>query len=96
MLTCCDRSPQDPGRERLYIFQFPRKFPELVDPSRDEELAADVKPEGGAAPAPRKKTPPDWGRAGPRPNKGARWSGLEGQIGELCIHKSGQIGRAHV
>ncbi|KAL8287698.1 hypothetical protein RQP46_003556 [Phenoliferia psychrophenolica] len=87
----------DPGRERLYIFQFPRKFPELVDPSLVDsgDLEADVKPEGGADEAgnaiPRKKDPPDWGRAGPRPNKGARWPTLEGQIGELCIHKSGRV-----
>lgn len=62
----------------------------------DDDLAAAVKPEHGDAAgapsgAPRKKAPPDWGRAGPRANKGARWSELEGQIGELCVHKSGKV-----
>lgn len=75
------------------MFQFPRRFPQLVPESQLEE-ATEIKPEHPdlAAPAgPRRKQPPEWGRFGPRANKAARWAPEEGQIGELLVHKSGKV-----
>ncbi|KAI5478952.1 protein of RNA polymerase III Rpc4 family [Pseudohyphozyma bogoriensis] len=89
-----DFDVSDPNTERLYIFQFPRKFPALVNALHGDPTDVKPKPEPGepgATPVPRKKTPPEWGRAGPRANKGARWSTEEGQIGELCVHRSGKV-----
>lgn len=91
---------QNPSIERLYIFQFPRKFPDLVNVNDVEALTpkyaldgTEIKPEPveGAPPAPRKKTPPEWGRAGSRAEMASRWPTTEGQMGTLCIHRSGKI-----
>lgn len=46
--------------------------------------------EAGAT-ATRKKLANEWGRAGPRKARAVRWSGEMGQIGELCMHKSGKV-----
>lgn len=77
------------------MFQFPRKFPQLVDSAVASETAEAIKKEAAEAPpggaAPRGKTPPDWGRFGPRANRSARWPTEQGQMGELCIHKSGKV-----
>lgn len=84
-------TPQDPSRERLYVLQFPRRFPTLVNALHAE--AEDVKmevAEAGATGA-RKKTPCEWGRAGSRDSRGVRWAVDQGQIGELCVHKSGKV-----
>ncbi|BGP33391.1 hypothetical protein JCM10296v2_005191 [Rhodotorula toruloides] len=91
-----DLAPETRGE--LYMFQFPRKFPEFVptssvksesDPSGD--LASlSIKPDPDA-PAPRSVAPPPWGRFGTRTEKAARWSEHEGRIGELCVHSSGKV-----
>jgi len=75
------------------MFQFPRQFPNLVDLaslSAEAGIKAedDVKP--GMA-APKSRQPPDWGRWGLRANKAARWPTEQGQMGELCVHKSGKV-----
>ncbi|GAA6028530.1 hypothetical protein JCM8097_007266 [Rhodosporidiobolus ruineniae] len=93
------------ARGELYMFQFPRKFPNFV-PSSSLSSASDalgdlsingtpgesgVKPDPDA-PAPRRKpTPPQWGRFGSRNEKAARWSEEAGRIGELCVHRSGKV-----
>ena len=41
--------------------------------------------------APKARQPPDWGRFGLRQNKAARWPTEQGQMGELCVHKSGKV-----
>ena len=79
------------------MFQFPRKFPELV--SAMEAMAIKhpetvVKPEGEEeeeVEKKKKKTPPVWGTAGSRNAKAARWSLEQGQIGELLVRKSGRV-----
>lgn len=51
-----------------------------------------IKTEAGlSAAAARARAPPDWGRTGARANKGTRWTTEEGQIGELCVHRSGKV-----
>ncbi|PRQ77577.1 RNA polymerase III RPC4-domain containing protein [Rhodotorula toruloides] len=91
-----DLAPETRGE--LYMFQFPRKFPEFVPSSSVKseshpsgDLASlSIKPDPDA-PAPRKVAPPPWGRFGTRTEKAARWSEHEGRIGELCVHRSGKV-----
>ncbi|ORY69156.1 RNA polymerase III RPC4-domain-containing protein [Leucosporidium creatinivorum] len=81
------------AREQIYMFQFPRRFPNLVNESQLEaETAVKVEnPDAAGTQGPRKKQPPEWGRFGPRANKAARWAGEEGQIGELVVRRSGKV-----
>jgi hypothetical protein len=86
---------QPEARGELYMFQFPRKFPNFV-PSTASDSPSDIEVEDVKAdpdaPAPRRKpAPPQWGRFGSRQEKAARWSEEAGQIGELCVHKSGKV-----
>lgn len=87
----------------MYVFQFPRTFPNMV---REEDAAAlrpqysadgtEIKTEpveggvGASGSNPKKLQPPPWGIAGSREAMAARWPTAEGQMGELCIHKSGK------
>ncbi|GAA5987556.1 hypothetical protein JCM10908_002006 [Rhodotorula pacifica] len=93
-----DLAPE--ARGELYMFQFPRKFPNFV-PSKgkteddtsmaDLSLADNVKADPDAPPPRRKAAPPPWGRFGTRQEKAARWSEHAGRIGELCVHQSGKV-----
>ncbi|KAK4048849.1 hypothetical protein OIO90_005657 [Microbotryomycetes sp. JL221] len=91
-------------RDPLYIFQFPRKFPQLVDETTLDSDLLDVKPEtvdttvasanvngGGGGGSSRRRVAPDWGRIGSRQNKASRWPQIEGQIGKLVVRKSGKV-----
>ncbi len=93
---------QPEARGELYMFQFPRKFPNFVpaastsktedDPALGDLSLSDVKPDPDAQPAPRRKAaPPPWGRFGTMQEKAARWSEHAGRIGELCVHQSGKV-----
>ncbi|BGP56461.1 hypothetical protein JCM8202_001798 [Rhodotorula sphaerocarpa] len=95
-----DLAPE--ARGELYMFQFPRKFPNFVpaastsktedDPALGDLSLSDVKPDPDAQPAPRRKAaPPPWGRFGTMQEKAARWSEHAGRIGELCVHQSGKV-----
>ncbi|KWU41539.1 hypothetical protein RHOSPDRAFT_27557 [Rhodotorula sp. JG-1b] len=95
------------ARGELYMFQFPRRFPNFVPSSKskkeqqgasassmaDLSLAegASVKGDPDAPPPRRKAAPPPWGRFGTRQEKAARWSEHAGRIGELCVHQSGKV-----
>lgn len=79
------------------MFQFPRKFPTFVPSMPDSSNTSDIEVDDAVkadpdGPAPRRKpVPPQWGRFGSRQEKAARWSEEAGQIGELCVHKSGKV-----
>ncbi|GEM08744.1 hypothetical protein Rt10032_c06g2761 [Rhodotorula toruloides] len=79
-----DLAPETRGE--LYMFQFPRKFPEFVPSSSVLKSESDpsgalsslsIKPDPDA-PAPRKVAPPPWGRFGTRTEKAARWTASAG------------------
>lgn len=99
-----DLAPE--ARGELYMFQFPRRFPNFVPSIKskkesgtasssmaDLSLADGVSVKGDPdAPPPRRKAaPPPWGRFGTRQEKAARWSEHAGRIGELCVHQSGKV-----
>lgn len=102
-LTLSCQQPE--ARGELYMFQFPRRFPNFVPSSKskkepgttsslaDLSLAdgAGVKGDPDAPPPRRKAAPPPWGRFGTMQEKAARWSEHAGRIGELCVHQSGKV-----
>ncbi|GAA6019134.1 hypothetical protein JCM11491_002859 [Sporobolomyces phaffii] len=63
--------------------------------SKDKDKAVKADPDAGASQtstaAARKPVPPEWGRAGTRTQKAARWGDEAGKIGKLRVHKSGKV-----
>lgn len=74
----------------LLMFQFPRKFPNFVNMAQ-ADVKPKVKKESKDDIKPTMSTAPDWGRAGSRQSKGARFQEAHGKIGELRVHKSGKV-----
>lgn len=88
------------------MFQFPRKFPVFTPSSASSSPSTapgapdpSVKPDPDGAPSPagagagarKPAAPPAWGRFGSRAEKAARWTGHEGRIGQLRVHRSGKV-----
>lgn len=84
------------------MFQFPRKFPDLINALHQTELTPETKPdiktkiksEGGSSGGTSgggDDQPPPWGRTGTRKQKAKRFPMEQGQMGTLCIHKSGKV-----
>ncbi|SCV74973.1 BQ2448_8002 [Microbotryum intermedium] len=76
-----DLKPGDP--EQMHILQFPRVFPKFV--RADESTPAAAKDENLDV------QPPQWGRAGTRKEKAARYSKEAGRIGEMRFHRNGKV-----
>ncbi|KDE05379.1 hypothetical protein MVLG_04290 [Microbotryum lychnidis-dioicae p1A1 Lamole] len=69
--------------DQLHIMQFPRVFPKFVradgtSPPENKDDKSDIQP-------------PEWGRAGTRKEKAARYSKEAGRIGEMRIHRNGKV-----